>query len=144
MCSFTNEMKSTYNFVALSKVSTNHFFCTVCGKDISLSHGGKDDIEKHSKTPSHNKNERATSSTRVNNYFSSSKDDLPPSINAEVQMAPEKPGIAMGMLVCCGKPGIAMGMLVCCGKPGIAMGMLVCCGKPGIVMGYRIVIPNCL
>ena len=87
MYSFTNEMKSTYNFVALSRVSTNHSFCTVCGKDISLSHGGENDIEKHSKTPSRNKNEGATSSTRVNNYFSSSKDDLPPSINAEVQMA---------------------------------------------------------
>ena len=50
MCSITNEMKSTYNFVAPSKVSTNHFFCTVCGKDISLSHGGENYIEKHSKT----------------------------------------------------------------------------------------------
>ena len=87
MCSFTNEMKSTYTFVVPSKVSTNHFFCTVCGKDISLSHGGEMTMEKHSKTPSHNKKEHATSSTCVNNYFSSSKDDLPPSINAEVQMA---------------------------------------------------------
>lgn len=52
---YNQSWEKIYGFVARSSVSNEHIFCTVCHKDVSIAHGGANDIDRHAKGQWHNK-----------------------------------------------------------------------------------------
>ena len=47
---FRHEYELKYPVVSRSKISEEHAFCKICETDISIAHGGIDDIKKHVQT----------------------------------------------------------------------------------------------
>jgi hypothetical protein len=83
---FKEEYTKEFPFIKASRIDVFHAFCTVCVSDISVSHGGKNDIVKHRDTGAHT---RATCASKTQSYVSSffrTDEDLSV-INAEVLFA---------------------------------------------------------
>lgn len=47
---YKTEYTVKYPVVIRSKLDDEHAFCTVCNCDISVAHGGIDDVRKHTET----------------------------------------------------------------------------------------------
>lgn len=52
---YNQSWEKIYGFVTRSFISNEHIFCTVCQKDVSIAHGGANDIDRHAKGQWHNK-----------------------------------------------------------------------------------------
>lgn len=50
---YRESYRSAFPCVGPSKKGTEFFFCSVCEKDLSCSHGGKDDCRRHVKSKAH-------------------------------------------------------------------------------------------
>ncbi|CAG9566208.1 unnamed protein product [Danaus chrysippus] len=61
MCSFLDVWMKSYSFIKPALNNKNRALCTLCQKEFSISHGGKNDIEKHQKSNEHQKRERSAS-----------------------------------------------------------------------------------
>lgn len=55
VCSFSDVWKKNYSFI--KSVPNNNYkaHCTLCQRDFSITHGGKNDIEKHQNSNEHKK-----------------------------------------------------------------------------------------
>ena len=49
------------------------FYCTVCGCDFSVAHGGKDDVRRHIDSAKHKDNTVAAQSKSISSFFSTPK-----------------------------------------------------------------------
>ena len=61
---FKPEYCSEFKFISKSRAGETYAFCTFCGLDICIAHGGRDDIKKHAGTKKHSTAEVTTSSQR--------------------------------------------------------------------------------
>nr|XP_049699481.1 uncharacterized protein LOC126055228 [Helicoverpa armigera] len=61
MCSFLDVWMKSYSFIKSVPNNKLRALCTLCQKEFSISHGGKNDIEKHQKCNEHQKRERSAS-----------------------------------------------------------------------------------
>lgn len=59
MCSFLDVWMKSYSFIKPVPNNKCRALCTLCQKEFSISHGGKNDIEKHQKCNEHQKKERS-------------------------------------------------------------------------------------
>jgi hypothetical protein len=50
---FNFEYTAEFTFISKSTLGENYAFCTLCHADISITHGGRDDIRKHCTTHKH-------------------------------------------------------------------------------------------
>jgi len=75
-----------YPWIKRSDRGATFAFCLVCCIHISVSHGGKNDASKHSKTAQHMEQSRAQATTKpIKTFFMSAKDSLAPAVTrAEV------------------------------------------------------------
>lgn len=63
MCCFLDVWSKHYSFIKCVPNNTFKAHCTLCQKDFSISHGGKNDIVKHQNCNDHKKKERSISMT---------------------------------------------------------------------------------
>ena len=69
-CQFISSWTSTYNGIGKSHRGTTYARCSYCGIDINISHGGKNDVEKHVGTSGHGAAVRASKgSANLSNFF---------------------------------------------------------------------------
>ena len=74
---FKDEWRTTYSWVKKSAKGDGFAFCAVCNVNISVSHGGKNDITKHSKTVVHTANAQAAKTTpKMTSMLSSGPDKV--------------------------------------------------------------------
>ena len=70
-----NDPKFT-GWLAKSNMGESHAYCRLCNKDFKVDHGGVNDVNKHSKTASHTKNQQAQNCTKpAFNFFTRPDDD---------------------------------------------------------------------
>lgn len=77
VASFKDEWRSTYSWVKRSVKGDGYAFCVVCNVNISISHGGKNDLTKHQKTVTHIASAEAAKSTpKVTSLLASGPDKV--------------------------------------------------------------------
>ena len=59
--------KTDFAFMQTSRLSDSYTFCMVCRCDISISHGGQNDITQHAKSSNHAQNSKAEESCAIKN-----------------------------------------------------------------------------
>ena len=75
--SFKDEWRSTYSWVKRSVKGDGYAFCVVCNVNISVSHGGKNDLTKQQKTVTHTASAEAAKSTpKVTSLLASGPDKV--------------------------------------------------------------------
>lgn len=80
---YKDSYEKEFPFIQASRKDNLHAFCTTCCQDISISHGGRNDILKHKSTITHGRNQSASSSqSTVSTFFSKTDEDMDV-INAE-------------------------------------------------------------
>lgn len=69
LCVYRDQWENTYDF--LSKVSGNPFkaFCKICRKEFSISHGGLNDIKRHTTGPDHQRLEKMSKKNQTLSTF---------------------------------------------------------------------------
>lgn len=63
-----------FPFVTSSMKGKHHAFCKLCRTDVSISHGGSYDIDRHAKGKRHKENAAAAGSSSVAGFFKSKSD----------------------------------------------------------------------
>ena len=67
---FISSWTSTYDGIGKSHRGTTYARCSYCGIDINISHGGKNDVEKHVGTSGHGVAVRASKgSANLSSFF---------------------------------------------------------------------------
>jgi hypothetical protein len=86
---YQEKWQQEYPWIRRSDRGVTFAFCSVCCIHISVSHGGKNDAEKHSKTSQHIQQvESRSSNKKINSFFPRAKDPLPHQVmNAETLFA---------------------------------------------------------
>lgn len=67
-----------------SSKGESHAFCTLCSVDFTVSHGGKNDVQRHTETTNHQARARQAKGTRQLNFCPNNKQDSINAVNAEV------------------------------------------------------------
>ncbi|XP_062393735.1 uncharacterized protein LOC134082097 isoform X2 [Sardina pilchardus] len=52
-CKYRDQWDSEFTFLRRSRFGNSHAFCMVCNSDLSISHGGRNDIRQHEKSAKH-------------------------------------------------------------------------------------------
>ena len=60
-CKWKPEYTKDYVHFTASKRGASHAYCVLCKQDFSISHGGRNDLDKHKNTLSHCQAEKSTS-----------------------------------------------------------------------------------
>jgi cystathionine beta-lyase/cystathionine gamma-synthase len=82
---YKDEYGKVYSFITKSSKSDEHAFCSICSIDISMAHGGINDIKQHMATIKHMTSAKLRGETKsITSYYGN--DDLQV-IRAEALMA---------------------------------------------------------
>nr|XP_006013536.2 PREDICTED: uncharacterized protein LOC102350526 [Latimeria chalumnae] len=84
---YQKNWEKDYDFISPSHLSQNHAWCTVCRRDISISHQGAKDIERHSTTEMHKKAVHCLKGQMKISFFQPKDDIADKVITAEVKNA---------------------------------------------------------
>lgn len=83
--SFKDEWRVTFPWIKRSARGVGFAFCSVCNLHFSVTHGGKNDVTKHTDSSAHKANDSMTKTTpTLTNMFSSAPDKV---TRAEVMFA---------------------------------------------------------
>ena len=86
-CQFQQSWLATYDGIGQSHRGPTFARCTYCAIDFTVSHGGKNDVERHLRTSAHVSAVRSTKGARaINNYFKQAEPS-PTSLDAEARLA---------------------------------------------------------
>ena len=70
-CKYNKRFEKDRNYISPSTKGELYAYCTYCKKDISISHGGENDLLKHDQTQGHKDIAKALKKTaKLSNFFS--------------------------------------------------------------------------
>ena len=80
---FRKEYTERFPVIRSSKRGENYAFCTCCSSDISISHGGINDIRKHINAKKHQANSEAAKGSTISDFLASTSSSNVSVIRAE-------------------------------------------------------------
>ncbi|XP_033028453.1 uncharacterized protein LOC117060345 [Lacerta agilis] len=87
-CKYLEEWESEFSFVKKSRMGHSHAFCTICGCDFSVSHGGRTDVTQHKISAKHKRGlEAQKHAPTVSAFVTGNTTEADQVINAEATMA---------------------------------------------------------
>lgn len=66
---YSTNWENDYNWLCIAESNEYKAFCRLCKKEFSISHGGLNDVVKHSKTSTHSKIASSRAAKNITSYF---------------------------------------------------------------------------